>query len=229
MITAMKKNEIETAFDEAVKFGEVYLRTLDEYIRLKVYELAQKRRMIRAEFVCRLMEANQNYPYPEEYPLNRQFEYWEDHDLASRNAIGVIRAIEQIKVKIPKKREERLTIKGIDIPALVSDLENRKFFDSDYKEDILKWFNGTPPQAPVLMNISANLFISVIADLCDARPKFIINTKEFCYNYIHNSFLFNGERAEPSYIKKVMKPDSVNRIFSRFNKKIPDILTFKTK
>ena len=134
----MKKNEIETAFDEAVKFREVYLRTLDEYIRLKVYELAQEIRSSRAKFVLGSMELNPDYKYPAEYLPNRQFEYWEDHDTTSRNAIQVINSFEKIGEKTVREEKEPLTfiqyLKSDNNVVLAEKL--RKEFNTETGRDI---------------------------------------------------------------------------------------------
>jgi hypothetical protein len=128
---------------------------------------------------------------------------------------------------IRPKRQIQFRLNGIDANKLVDELEERKYFSSEFKNQVIDWFNGKPPVEPIPMKVSASIFISIIADICDIRPKLILNTKEFCYTYIEQSFLFNGAKAESSYIKKVMKPNNENRV-SRYGNTIPDIQQYKT-
>ncbi len=123
--------------------------------------------------------------------------------------------------------ETQFSITGIDIPKLVEELLKRNYFDQNDFQNVINWFDGIKPDKPINMSISINYFVSLIADLCDSKPKYIKNTKEYCYTYIERSFLFNGKKSEISYIKKVMKPNSENRVTSQ-DKTIPDIKSFTT-
>jgi hypothetical protein len=123
--------------------------------------------------------------------------------------------------------EVKFQITGIDVPELVKELAKKKYFNIKFKTDVINWFNGTKPITPIPMDVRANFFLSIIADLCDAKPPFIKNKKIFCYKYIHQSFLFRGEKPKITYIEKVMKPNNENRLICT-DKTIPDIQLFKT-
>lgn len=135
--------------------------------------------------------------------------------------------------KKPKKREnlktEVLTVTGIDIPKIVTDLEERHFLDAKYKAIIVEWFSGLQPSKPIPIDTSAAVFVSIIADLMDTRPKCIKNSKEFVYKYIATSFLFNGKKCEVSTIKQLMKPGNNKGRVSYHTRTIPNILDFKSK
>lgn len=148
---------------------------------------------------------------------------------------GMVSKVEEMRKKSPalfekledKKKaapEVKFLMKGINIPKLTDDLQERKFFDESYRNSVLDWFKGVPPEKPIPMNKGANAFVSLIADLIDQG--YIQNTKKFCYTYIADSFLFKGERAELSYITRVMNPNSGNRVYHQ-SKTIPDIQGFK--
>lgn len=129
--------------------------------------------------------------------------------------------IAAFKEKKPKfkilKENERFLILGIDVPRLVVELEKRNYFDLRFKNNILNWFNGNKPEVAIPMNTTASKFVSLVADIWDARPKHLMNSKEFVYSYIQESFLFNGRKLEISTIKQIMKPTSSNRVSSTDN------------
>lgn len=138
------------------------------------------------------------------------------------------KSILHVNIFRESKKQVQFRLDGIDVDKLVDELEERKYFSSKFKYQVIDWFNGKPPVEPIPMKVSANFFISIIADICDIRPKLILNTKEFCYTYINQSFLFNGSKAATSYIEKVMKPNGENRVFFGYRKRIPDIQQYKT-
>ena len=125
-------------------------------------------------------------------------------------------------------RNEIFSAQRIDIKRLLNDLEAAKFFDKEHKDSILKWFQGQPPFTPVPINVSAASFVSIIADMMDARPKLIKNSKRFVYQYIADSFLFDGKNREVSTIKQIMKPSSRGRV-SHCTGTIPDIQKYTIK
>lgn len=139
---------------------------------------------------------------------------------------GFLKTFSQKSIKDKDiKVNVKFMLNGIDIPKLVNELGRQNYFDTIYKENVLNWFNGIIPGNPIPINVSANLFISLIGELSD--KKYIKNSKKFCYTYIENSFLFKGEKVKNKYIEKVMKPNSENRVSSA-GKTIPDIQEFKT-
>jgi penicillin-binding protein-related factor A (putative recombinase) len=125
------------------------------------------------------------------------------------------------------QKEVKFQITGIDLSKLVQELVEQDYFNLKYKTDVINWFKGIKPENQIKMNVRANFFLSIIADLCDAKPPFIKNKKNFCYEYIRQSFLFRGEEPKISYIEKVMKPNNENRLICS-DKTIPDIQSFKT-
>ncbi|HUX55996.1 MAG TPA: hypothetical protein VMV77_03415 [Bacteroidales bacterium] len=134
-----------------------------------------------------------------------------------------------IKENRPGKDEKFIQIEGFNISGLISELQSWKFFDESYyygyRKDIHNWFVGVPPKKPIIINVHANIFISVIADLIDQG--FIKNSKKFYCSYIEKSFLFKGGKRKFKYIDKVMRPNGKNRVSAR-NKQIPNIQIHNT-
>jgi hypothetical protein len=125
-----------------------------------------------------------------------------------------------------KEQESKFILRGIDIEKLVHALQNVNFFEKQYYELICKWFNGIPPSNPIPINVDARVFISLIADICDIRPKLICNTKKFVCSYVKDSYLFKGKKKTYYYIEKIMRPTGDGRV-SHKGKSIPDIQQFK--
>lgn len=163
------------------------------------------------------------------YFLNEKLQECYDNNLSPECIKWVEIEIEKMRLLKSKlsgsSKETKFKIVGISIPKMVKDLILRKYIKAENEDDLNDWFKGTPPENPIPILVNANYFISIIADLRDSR--FILNSKSFCYSYIAQAFLFNGEKAELSYIEKVMKPGSENRV-TCLDKTIPDIQSFKT-
>jgi hypothetical protein len=100
-------------------------------------------------------------------------------------------------------KHERFYLKGIDIDKLTKELINKKFIKQPDESNMIKWFEGRF-SGKIRISKPAVHFICIIADLQEQH--FIDNSKEFCYQYIHDSFLFNSKPSEPSYIERMMKP-----------------------
>lgn len=152
---------------------------------------------------------------------------------ASESLIPIMENVFHNFIKKISKGEQRIkhevfSINGIDIQKLLTDLEVKDFFDKEYKASILNWFQGQPPLAPVPINVPASRFVSLIADLMDARPKLIRNSKKFVYQYIADYFLFDGRSSEVSTIRQIMKPSSRGRV-SHYTGTIPNIQNFMIK
>jgi hypothetical protein len=130
------------------------------------------------------------------------------------------------KAKVNKK-DGKLVIKGIDIEKLVKELARMDFFDEYYKHQVVEWFNGNKPADFIQMDVSAALFVSVIADIMDERPKLIHNTKGFMSDYIRDSFMFKGFQVRKSSIEQIMRPTKSKGRVSCQTKTIPNIKDFK--
>jgi len=134
---------------------------------------------------------------------------------------------EVLKKELP---EVKFAIEGINIPSLVNSLQQHHYhyFDESYYDSVLNWFNGVPPESPIPLNVNANIFSSLIADLKDQKFINKKTTKVFCYSYIADSFSFNGTHNDKSYISNVMRPHGVGRV-SYDKGLIPDIKLFKNR
>jgi hypothetical protein len=121
---------------------------------------------------------------------------------------------------------EKFKIEHIDVNALVNDLEKRLFFESKYRSKVISWFNGLIPLYPIPIMVSADVFVSLIADMMDTKQRLIMNTKEFVSFYIARSFRFKGKKCENKSIYQIMKPGTHKNRISYLSEKIPNIQDF---
>ncbi len=118
---------------------------------------------------------------------------------------------EKLKVKRGTKDDSgKFELKRIKNIELVKVLCEKRFLDKSEENKLLQWFKGVPIKEPIVIKKPANHFISIIADLQESHH--INKTKEYCYNYIHNNFIFPDGKAKTGYIKRVMKPKDRLRI-----------------
>lgn len=215
--------------------NELYNKLLEtpEYIsELKPFELTEVKRFAEAVrsdalgWINAAIIANPNYSYPAEYLPDKQVLYWCERHNRYKDAQYVLSVIATRHKRKSKIFNEIFEISGIDIDALVDSLLRKGIIDVSHKNTLLAWFRGTMPEKPIPINESATRLISIIADLMDARPKHINNSKEFIYYYIGESFLFNGRKLELNSIKQLMKPGNYYRT-SHKSKTIPDINSFR--
>lgn len=131
---------------------------------------------------------------------------------------------------LPNETYEDLRIDdNLDIEALINWMISKKYFNKKYKSSVESWFKGLTPRNPILINVSADVFVSLIADLID--NKMMVNTKTYIAFLINKSFRFKGEERLYSSIYQIMKPNDSNKKgnknrISHQSGKIPDINEF---
>jgi hypothetical protein len=131
--------------------------------------------------------------------------------------------------KDPTFIKELLVVEGIDVIKLINDLEERKSFESKQKSNVVSWFNGFLLRNTIPIKVSADIFVSLIADIMDLRPSHIKNTKDFVSFYIALSFTFKGKKCKESTIRQIMKPGIHKNRISFHSEMIPNINDFKMK
>jgi hypothetical protein len=124
---------------------------------------------------------------------------------------------------------ELLIIENVNVINLVNDLEERHFFESKYKTNIISWFRGFLLRNSIPIKVSADTFVSLVADMMDRDPSLIKNTKKMVASNISTSFTFRGKRCTEDTIRQILKPGTHKNRISHLTGKIPNIVNFITK
>jgi len=138
--------EIVTLYKRIVKDGVYELEGIKTFEIRQVFQYADKINMDAVRWCVKLLENNQNFNYPPEYPENKQLEYWlkESSQYGESNYVKELlnqkfKEIKSIskddKSKLPKGIQSSLT--DVQIERIFKKLKG-KFIDLETDEDNFK-------------------------------------------------------------------------------------------